>query len=72
MIVKQVLINIFKLFVSLNDLLRLKRYLGPEERFVLVNSFVYSNFNYCPLEWMLSSKESLNYIENLQKGASLL
>ena len=34
---------------QLNALVRLKRYLGHEEKFVLVNSFIYSNFNYCPL-----------------------
>ena len=47
----------------------MKGYLGHEERFVLVNSFIYSNFNYCPLVWMFSSKRSLNKIENLQKRA---
>ena len=31
--------------------------------------FIYSNFNYCPLACMFSSKGSLNKIENLQKGA---
>ena len=40
---------------QLNALARLKRYLGYEERSVLVNSFVYSNFNYFPLVWMFSS-----------------
>ena len=54
---------------QLNGLALLKRYLGPEERFVLVNSFIYSNFNYCPLVWMFSSKRSLNEIKNLQKRA---
>ena len=34
---------------QLNALVRLKRYLGHEEMFVLLNSFIYSNFNYCPL-----------------------
>ena len=31
---------------QLNALVRLKRYLGHEGRFVLVNSFIYSSFNY--------------------------
>ena len=44
---------------QLNALVRLKRDLGPDERFVLVNSFIYPNFNYCPLAWMFSSKRSL-------------
>ena len=34
---------------------------------MVVNSFIYSNFNYCPLVWIFSSKRSLNKIENLQK-----
>ena len=54
---------------QLNALVRLKRYLGHEERCVLVNSFIYSNFNYFPLVLMFSSKRSLNKMENLQKRA---
>ena len=54
---------------QLNALVRLKRYLGHEERFALVNSFIYSNFNYFPLALMFSSKRSLNRIENLEKQA---
>ena len=34
---------------QLNALVQLKRYLGHEERLVLVSSFIYSNFRYCPL-----------------------
>ena len=52
---------------KLNALVLLKRYLGHGERFVLVNSFIYSNFNCCPLVLMFSSKRSLNKTENLQK-----
>ena len=33
------------------------------------NSFIYSNFNYCSLVWVLSSKRSLNEVENLQGRA---
>ena len=54
---------------QLNALVRSKRYLGHEETFVLVNSFIYPNLNYCPLVWMFSSKRSLHKIENLQKRA---
>ena len=53
---------------QLSALVRLKRYLLPEERFVLLNSFIYSNYNYCPLASMFSSKKSLNQNENLQNG----
>ena len=34
---------------QLNALVRLKRFLENEDRKVLINSFVLSNFNYCPL-----------------------
>ena len=34
---------------QLNALIRLKSFLGLKEKEVVVNSFIYSNFNYCPL-----------------------
>ena len=36
---------------QLNVLKRLKQFIGFEERKTLVQSFVYSNFNYCLLVW---------------------
>ena len=54
---------------QLNALIRLKHLLGFEERKVLVNTFVMSNFNYCSLVWNFSSAQSLNKIENQQKRA---
>ena len=54
---------------QLNALIRLKSFLGLKEKEVLVNSFIYSNFNYCPLVWMLSHKKSLDKIESLHKRA---
>ena len=39
---------------QLNALIRLKSLLGLKEKEVFVNRFIYSNFNYCPLAWMLS------------------
>ena len=54
---------------QLNALTRLKSFLGLKERVVLVNSFIYSNFDYCPLVWMFSHKKSLNKIESLHKRA---
>ena len=44
----------------LNSLVRLKRFLGNEERKVLMNSFVFSNFNYCPLVWILPNTKFVN------------
>ena len=34
---------------------------------VLINSYIISNFNYCPLLWIFSTAKSLNKIESLQK-----
>ena len=36
---------------------------------MILNSFFYSHFNYCPLVWMFSSKEANNKIEKLHKRA---
>ena len=54
---------------QLNALIRLKHLLGFEERKVLVDTSVMSNFNYSSLVWNFSSAQSLNKIENLQKRA---
>ena len=52
---------------QLNSLVTLKCFLGFEERNVLINSFILSNFNYCPFVWSLSTAKSLNTVETLQK-----
>ena len=54
---------------QLNAVIRLRCDLGIEERKWLIQSFVLSNFSYCPLEWVLSSVKSLSKIEKLQKRA---
>ena len=43
--------------------------IGIEERKILINIFSYPNFNYCPLVWHFSSKNSINKTENIQKRA---
>ena len=50
-------------------MLRRKRFLGNEERKVLINSSVVSNFSYCPLVWMLANAKSLHKIETIPKSA---
>ena len=44
-------------------------FLNFEEKKTLINSYFYSNFNYCSLVWMFSSAKSLNKVESLQKRA---
>ena len=52
-----------------NALIRLKRFLSFDAKKVLVNSYFYLHFSYCPLVWMFSSAKSLNKIESPQKRA---
>ena len=54
---------------QLDALIRLQIFLNFEEKKTLINSYFYSNFNYCPLVWMFSSAKSLNKVESLQKRA---
>ena len=54
---------------QLNALCRIGHLIGLEERKILVNSFIYANFNYCPLVWHFSSRHFINKIENIQKRA---
>ena len=52
---------------KINAISRIQNFLGPKEKEALVNTFVYSNFNYCPLIWHFSSKKSINKIEKIQE-----
>ena len=45
-----------------NVLRKLKRFVAFDEK-ILVQSFIYSNFDYCPLVWYFSSANSLQEIE---------
>ena len=54
---------------QLNALCRIWHLLRLEERKILINIFIYANFNYCLLVWHFSSRKSINKIENIQKWA---
>ena len=54
---------------QLNAISRLHRYLGFKEKEVLINSFVYANFNYCPLIWHFCPAKSVRKIEKIQERA---
>ena len=45
---------------QLNALCRLKLFLNTNQRKILMNSFVYSNHNCCPLVWDFCSKKLIN------------
>ena len=48
-------------------LIRLRMFLNFDIKKTLINSYFYSNFNYCALLWMFSSTKLLNKVESLQK-----
>ena len=48
---------------QLNVLQRLKSFIGFKEKKVLVQIFIFSNFEYCPLVWYFSSSKPLQNIE---------
>ena len=52
---------------QLNVLAQLKKFLGPEERSALVNSFINTIFNDCPFVWIRLGKGLFSKIEDLQK-----
>ena len=54
---------------QLNALLRLQSYPTIQARKILIESFVYSNLNYCPLVWNFTSTKAIDKIENAQKRA---
>ena len=58
-----------KASMQLNALNRLCVYIGNKEMEILINSFIYSNLNYCPLVWHLASRfspsKSIAKIDNM-------
>ena len=54
---------------QLNAINRLRKYLGVKEKEVLINIFVYANFNYCPLIWEFCSAKSVRKIKQIQTRA---
>ena len=54
---------------QLNVLQRLKGYLNYASRLSIYYSFIVSNFNYCPMVWMFTSKSSLLKLETIKKRA---
>ena len=51
---------------QLNAISRIQKFMGFKEKEILLNSFVYSNFNYCPLVWHFCSAKSVKKIEKIQ------
>ena len=51
---------------QINVLLRLSNVLNQETKILIYKSFIYSNFNSCPLVWHFCSKASTDELEKLQ------
>ena len=58
-----------KASAQLNALFRLNFVLTKKAKNILIQSFIFSNFNYCPLVWHFSSSKSIQIIECIQKRA---
>ena len=54
---------------KVSALSRVANFLNYENGRILYNTFVMSNFNYCPLIWMLYGKKSSNRVDRVQKDA---
>ena len=52
---------------KINAISRIQSFLGQKGKEALVNTFVYSNFNYCSLVWHFSPKKSTDKIEKIQE-----
>ena len=48
---------------------RLTGLVDYQSRKAIYTSFIASNFNYCPLVWFFTSKESINKIDKIQERA---
>ena len=54
---------------QLNYLNTKEKFLNPEAKKVLIESFIMSNFNHCPLVWMFCNSKLKRIQENIQKRA---
>ena len=54
---------------QINALKRLSLFMGMMEKTILMESFILSNINYCPLVWHFCSKRDTDKMEKIQKSA---
>ena len=52
--------------MPLHAINRLQRFMGKEQKEALINSFIFSSFNCCPLVWHFCSCKSSQKIEKIQ------
>ena len=58
-----------KAAMQLNAICRLAKFMGRKEKIAMVKSFVYTNFNHCPLAWHFCTCESSQEIEQFKNVA---
>ena len=51
---------------QLNALARISRFLSTSSRMIIYNSFINSNFNYCPIVWHFCGKKNGDKIEKFK------
>ena len=56
-----------KAAMQLNALYKLQRFIRKTEKNAIINNFIYSNFNFCPLLWHFCSCQSFKKIDSFQK-----
>ena len=54
---------------QLGALLRIKHLIGLQQRILIYQCFILSNFNFCPLVWHLCSIKSMRKIDEIQERA---
>jgi len=54
---------------QINAMKRINNYLDKKCRLTLYNSYIASNFNYCPVIWMFTGRVSFNKVERTNKRA---
>ena len=52
---------------QLNTLARISKYFDFKSKTIIYNSFILSNFNYCPLAWHFCGKTNNQKLDKLQK-----
>ena len=52
---------------QLNALARISKYFDFKSKTIIYNSFILSNFNYCPLAWHFCGKTNNQMLDKLQK-----
>ena len=60
-----------KASAQISALQRLTGLVDYQSRKAIYTSFIASNFNYCPLVWFFTSRESINKIDKIQERADL-